>query len=98
MRPFSELPQYYRHLRQEIVSVVPAAALNILDVGCGAGVLGKALKEQERRQRIAGIELNDEAFYYAKQNLDAANNPDLKTFETPFIEGEFDWHINITLV
>lgn len=98
MRPFSELPQYYRHLRQEIISVVPADALNILDVGCGAGVLGKALKKQAQRRRVVGIELNDEAFYYAKQNLDAAYNADLETFEPPFIRGEFDCIISADIL
>lgn len=72
MQNFNKLPQYYQHLRQEIVLVVPADAIKILDVGCGSGILGKALKEQNRKRHIVGIEFNKEAFYFAKQNLDTA--------------------------
>ncbi|MEQ9353941.1 glycosyltransferase [Coleofasciculus chthonoplastes] len=90
VQPFSELPEYYRHIRKEIVSVVPKNALKILDVGCGAGMLGKALKEQNPRRYIVGIELNDSAFYYATKNLDQTYHSELETFEPPFNQGEFD--------
>ncbi|NET28211.1 glycosyltransferase [Okeania sp. SIO1I7] len=90
MKPFNELPQYYRHLRQEIVSVVPSDALKILDVGCGAGVLGQALKQQDKRRFVVGIELNQEAIYHAQYNLDAAYQTDIEKFDAPFEKGEFD--------
>ncbi len=90
MRPFNQLPQYYRHLRQEIVSVVPSYALKILDVGCGAGVLGQALKQQDKRRFVVGIELDEEAVYHAKYNLDAAYQTDIEKFDAPFEKGEFD--------
>ncbi|MCL2926339.1 MAG: glycosyltransferase, partial [Trichodesmium sp. MAG_R04] len=90
MKPFNELPQYYRYLRQEIVSVVPSDALKILDVGCGAGVLGQALKQQDQRRFVVGIELNEEAVYHAQNNLDAAYQTDIEKFDPPFEKGEFD--------
>ncbi len=89
-RPFSEIPQYYRHLRTEIVSVVPENALKILDVGCGAGILGKALKEKKAARYVVGIELDTEAFHYAKTNIDLAYNVELEAFNPPFMQGEFD--------
>ena len=41
-----EIPTYYRYIRPEIINVIPANAINILDVGCAAGITGKLLKEQ----------------------------------------------------
>jgi 2-polyprenyl-3-methyl-5-hydroxy-6-metoxy-1,4-benzoquinol methylase len=90
VRPFNELPHYYRHIRHEIFRSVPENSLKILDVGCGAGVLGKALKEQNSRRHITGIELNNEACHYAKLNLDVAYNEDIELFEPPFLDQEFD--------
>lgn len=90
MKSFNDLPSYYRHLRQEIFLAVPVDALNILDVGCGAGVLGKALKQQNPKRRVVGIELNEEAFYYAKQNLDTAYHANVDNFNPPLSQGEFD--------
>jgi len=85
-----ELPGYYRHVRSEILSAVPADALRILDVGCGAGLLGKALKNQNSGRLVIGIELNREAYSFARQNLDAAYNVDLENFVPPFATGQFD--------
>lgn len=89
-RSFSEIPQYYRHIRREIVSIVPTNCLKILDVGCGAGMLGKALKEQNSQRLVVGIEMNEEAFYYAQINIDQAYQAELETFDPPFSQGEFD--------
>lgn len=87
---FSDLPEYYAHVRPEILSAVPAKAINILDVGCGAGLLGKTLKEQKSNRRVVGIEYNREAHFFAQQNLDIAYNSDLETFAPPFTTGQFD--------
>ena len=46
---FNDLPTYYKHLRSEIFNSVPDNSLNILDVGCGAGVLGKAIKSKNSK-------------------------------------------------
>jgi 2-polyprenyl-3-methyl-5-hydroxy-6-metoxy-1,4-benzoquinol methylase len=35
---------YYNLERSEIVDVVPPSARRVLDIGCGAGGLGRALK------------------------------------------------------
>lgn len=88
--PFNELPLYYRYVRQDIISAIPAGALNILDIGCAAGMLGKVLKEQNPNRRVVGIELNDEAFCHAKINLDEAIHGNIEEFEPPFHPGQFD--------
>lgn len=89
-RRFESLPQYYKHLRKEILNAVPPGANDILDVGCGAGILGKALKEMKPGRRVYGIELNDGAFFFARRNLDAAYSVDVESFTPPFSEGQLD--------
>jgi 2-polyprenyl-3-methyl-5-hydroxy-6-metoxy-1,4-benzoquinol methylase len=90
IRPIAELPGYYRHVRSEILAAVPPEARNILDVGCGAGMLGKALKEQDRERKVTGIEINPEAYHYARMNLDEAFHAELESFDPPFRKGQFD--------
>ena len=85
-----EIPAYYRYIRPEIITVIPSDVIKILDVGCAAGVTGKFLKEQNPRRKVVGIEINEEAFYYANQYLDLAFNDDVESFEPPFQKGEFD--------
>lgn len=38
---------YYDHARPEVLALVPETARRILDVGCGSGALGKALKARQ---------------------------------------------------
>jgi glycosyltransferase involved in cell wall biosynthesis/2-polyprenyl-3-methyl-5-hydroxy-6-metoxy-1,4-benzoquinol methylase len=87
---FNDLPTYYKHLRSEIFNSVPDNSLNILDVGCGAGVLGKALKSKNSNRYVVGIELNQEAVYFAKQNLDEVYQVDIEKVNLTFDRGFFD--------
>ena len=59
MRNNAEDP-YYSLVRPEILEKVPLQSKNVLDVGCGYGALGKALKSQ-RDVKYFGIELSDSA-------------------------------------
>lgn len=90
IRALDELPPYYRHVRPEILATVPNEAMKILDVGCGAGLLGKALKEQNRKRRVVGIEMDREAIHYARINMDEAFHDDLESFSPPFQKDQFD--------
>ena len=62
-------PGYHNLLRREILELVPTTARRILDLGCGTGALGKALKERQRCY-VHGIELNKEAAEQATKSLD----------------------------
>jgi 2-polyprenyl-3-methyl-5-hydroxy-6-metoxy-1,4-benzoquinol methylase len=73
-----------------IVPAVPASAQSVLDVGCGGGALGQALKELVSGRRVAGIEKDAAAAAHARELLDAVYQADVETFEPPFKEGEFD--------
>jgi len=60
---------YHNLLRREILELIPTSARRILDLGCGTGALGKALKEKQECY-VEGIELNKEAAEIAQKNLD----------------------------
>jgi 2-polyprenyl-3-methyl-5-hydroxy-6-metoxy-1,4-benzoquinol methylase len=47
---------YYDQSRPEVVAMVPPEARRIIDVGCGAGALGRALKAARPGLEVRGIE------------------------------------------
>ena len=59
-------PQYYQFARPEVQALVPENARRILDVGCGQGALGAALKERQQCE-VWGVE------YIAEVAADAAD-------------------------
>ncbi len=56
---------------------IPAHCKRILDVGCGEGFFGKAIKEKFPEIVVHGIEKNKKAAVKAKKNLDAVINLDI---------------------
>jgi len=81
---------YFEFDRPELRELVPAAARRVLDVGCGAGALGAALRE-ERGIEVMGLELSPAAAARARERLDAVVEADLDALEElPFERGSFD--------
>lgn len=85
-----DLPEYFQHLRSDILNAVPVNAGRVLDVGCGAGMLGKAIKERNPSTYVEGIEFNKAAAKMAAGFLDKAHHADVETFSPPFTAGTFD--------
>ncbi|MCL6640463.1 MAG: glycosyltransferase, partial [Candidatus Rokubacteria bacterium] len=84
------LPAYYRHERPEVVALVPAGARRVLDIGCGAGGLGRALKRRSPCW-VAGVEANPAAAAAARPYLDEVLEVDLEQVETwPWPPASFD--------
>jgi methionine biosynthesis protein MetW len=81
---------YFEFDRPELRALVPATARRVLDVGCGAGALGAALRE-ERGAEVAGLELSPDAAARARERLDAVVEADLDLLEElPFEPASFD--------
>lgn len=62
---------YYGHPRPEVAALVPETVKHVVDVGCGAGGLGRALKAQRPQVEVRGIEVVPEQAERARAHLDA---------------------------
>lgn len=80
---------YYRSDRPELAAHVPEDAQRVLDIGCGGGEFGRALKERGVRE-VVGVELVERAWQMARQNLDDAILGNIESIDLPFIDGHFD--------
>ncbi|HVX32279.1 MAG TPA: methyltransferase domain-containing protein [Solirubrobacterales bacterium] len=81
---------YFEFDRPELRELVPTEARRVLDVGCGAGALGAALRE-ERGIEVIGLELSVDAAARARDRLDAVIEADLDHLDDlPFEHGTFD--------
>lgn len=77
---------YYGQERPELVALLPAKLGAVLDVGCGAGGVGRAIRD--RASRLVGIEMDDQAAQIARQAYDEVLvgdvNAKLADLEPPF--------------
>ena len=82
-------PSYFGHGRPEILALVPGTARSVLDIGCGAGRLGKAIKARQQAE-VVGIELNEDAAEAARTRIDQVFVGDVEAMDLPFPPGRFD--------
>jgi SAM-dependent methyltransferase len=83
--------EYFELDRPELRARVPHTARRVLDVGCGAGALGAALKDERAHLEVVGLEGFAAAAAEAAGRLDAAVHVDLDTLpELPAGLGRFD--------
>jgi len=80
---------YHDLLRREILELVPASATKILDLGCGTGELGKALKARQKCY-VTGVELNKEASEIAAKHLDKIWTDNLNRFDPSFLNQKYN--------
>lgn len=83
-------PEYYDYARREVIQHVPFKTRRLLDVGCGAGVLGRTLKEERGVSEVAGIEAIPEVGEKARASLDRVLIGDIERIDLPFTDGYFD--------
>lgn len=82
---------YFLHQRPELRERVPASACRVLDVGCGAGRLGAALKAERPGLQVVGLEGFPEAAREARDVLDEVLELDLDALPgLPLPAGHFD--------
>lgn len=90
LREAAQNDGYFEHDRPDLRALVPVTARRVLDVGCGAGALGAALRA-ERRCEVVGLEGFVEAAEAARALLDDALCVDLDALEgLPHPLGHFD--------
>jgi SAM-dependent methyltransferase len=80
---------YHEHARAELQRLIPSDARIILDVGCGAGALGAALKRRGPVE-VVGVEADPDAARAARQVLDRVHVGDIEALELPYGPGTFD--------
>lgn len=81
---------YYEFDRPEVRAMIPGDARRVLDVGCGAGALGAALR-RDRGIEVVGIELEPAAAERAAERLDRVIAADLDALDAlPTDAGRFD--------
>ena len=80
---------YYSHARPEILQLVPASAIRILDVGCGIGVLGVSLKSRQTAE-VHGVELTSDAARKAGAYLDRVWNLSIESALPELADSYYD--------
>jgi len=85
----TSIPQYFQNIRDDIVSLVPDDAVDILEIGCAAGMTGNELKKRPGIY-VAGVELDHRAAVEAKKVLDEVVEGNIETLKLPFKEKRFD--------
>jgi 2-polyprenyl-3-methyl-5-hydroxy-6-metoxy-1,4-benzoquinol methylase len=78
---------YFEQARPELVAQLPARLGRVLDVGCGAGNVGRAIRE--RADRLVGIELVPEAAAQAREVYDEVAEGAVEDV-LPQLDGPFD--------
>ena len=102
--------QFYESERKVIDKIWSSSDPAVLDVGCGCGGLGAALREHFGARNYTGIEINDQAAQYAAilnpnakvyhadfLTMDASDVP-AESFDLVFSLGCIDWQLNFDLL
>jgi O-antigen biosynthesis protein len=88
----SDRDVYYNRERPSIQNLVPPGPHRILDLGCGAGVVGRKLLETGKAASLVGVELFSSAANEAAHHYAHVHQGDIEEMELPY-SAEFDFVI-----
>lgn len=80
---------YFEFSRPEVIALIPERARRVLDIGCGAGRLGEALK-QRQPAAVSGLELQPRAVTMARRRLDHVIEGNVEDPAIDFPDESFD--------
>ena len=72
----------YSALNEPVLTAIPRSARRILDVGCGTGALGRAIKSRQDAE-VVGVTYSSDEAARAAGNLDRVIEMDLNQFDAP---------------
>jgi SAM-dependent methyltransferase len=83
-------PSYYAGCNRALLEAIATSARRVLDVGCGEGMLGAALKERQAGCTVFGIEREPEVAARAANRLDQVFTLDVEHEAPPMEPGSLD--------
>jgi spore maturation protein CgeB/SAM-dependent methyltransferase len=89
-RHLQKQTEYYEQPRRELLPHIPFKTKRVLDIGCGAGGIGRMLREERDIEEVVGVEIEEEVYLKAKEVLDQAFLGSIEELELPFEDGHFD--------
>jgi SAM-dependent methyltransferase len=80
----------YPAVRPDLLDRLPRGLGRVLDVGCGAGLLGEQLVVAGKADEVLGVDLSPEAVAIASDRISEAHVVDLDSDRLPFPPCSFD--------
>jgi 2-polyprenyl-3-methyl-5-hydroxy-6-metoxy-1,4-benzoquinol methylase len=84
---------YYSYVRHDLIQMIEGNNNKILDVGCGDGQTGWALKRSGKAKEVVGIELVEGPAKRAENRLDKVIHGDVEKITLSFQSEYFDYII-----
>ena len=81
---------YYQNPREDLLALVEGSGLAILDIGCGAGAMGKRLLDLGKARWVSGVEFVPSQAELARRVLNEVITGDLTQLEFSWSPGFFD--------
>jgi 2-polyprenyl-3-methyl-5-hydroxy-6-metoxy-1,4-benzoquinol methylase len=81
---------YFTQTRRDLIELVPGTGNRVLEIGCGAGNTGEALKRMGKAVEVVGIEQDPEAARWAADKLDHVWQMSIEENTLPLPQEYFD--------
>lgn len=85
--------EYFSNVRGEVIEPIPPGNHRVLELGCGDGATGLAIKANGKASEVVGIEISPHAARVADTRLDQVLVGNIEEISLPFPRGYFDFLI-----